>query len=198
MTHRPILRRSSGPALSIVLLAALLLGGCDAGGAGGETAILNATSPVPPTVDYTVRYEAENVGPDGNVVVDSSDATDTLTGILGQNGFDRASVVSARVDSVELRSRSGMFAASVRPKVFDYLNGATVFFGTGSARTQIASGSFTTTQDEVTFASGVRVTEQVTAGPQKLLLRLDASAGEVPSTDAVDVTVYFRVEVGGV
>jgi hypothetical protein len=38
----------------------------------------------------------------------------------------------------------------------------------------------------------------VKGGSTKAFLRLDASSEDVPSEDVVEVTVYYRIEVGGV
>jgi hypothetical protein len=189
-----------------LLLAALVLPlvivGCDAAGGGGDTATLNAGSTVPPTVEYLVRYRSENVSNDGQTVEDSSDTADDLSGVLQRNGFSRSNVVSARVDSVAIESRSPS-SSPQQTKVFAYLRGVTVFLGTDpNTRTEIASGRFATTEDRVTLSgpelSTQNVTQDVKEGPKKAFLRLDASGGSVPSEDALDLFVYYTITVEGV
>jgi hypothetical protein len=187
--------------LLVALLLPIVLIGCDAaGGGGGGQATFNANSTVPPTVEYRIRYASENVSSNGQVVEDSSNAVDDLNGFLGEIGFSRSSIASARIDSVAIESFS---SSAVQSKVFSYLRGATVFLGASpNTRTEIASGQFSTTQDRVTFLgaelTNQDVTQEVKEGPKKAFLRLDASGGTVPSQDAIDLFVYYTITVGGV
>jgi hypothetical protein len=123
----------------LVLLAVLAVGltGCDTTGSE-ETAILNANSPVPPTVEYTFDYETG-----GNQQIGAqSDTTDMLDPVLRRNGFSRDDVVSARVDSVQLE-RLSLEEAAPPPKVFDYLTQATLYLGPSASDGQrIAQASF--------------------------------------------------------
>jgi hypothetical protein len=181
------------PLFCSVLVLSLLLAGCDSAGTEG-TAVLNATSPVPPTVEYEFRYTSENVN--GQQVEVVSENSDNLGPVLTQNGFSRADVVSARVDSVTLRRQSS--PASIRPKVFNYLSGAEVYLGADDSGKRIADDEFATTQQEISLrVSTSDVTEEVKGGSTRAFLRLEAS-DDVPSNDVVDVTVYYRIEVGGV
>lgn len=180
---------------SVVL--ALLLAGCDAAGTQ-DTVVLNATSPAPPTVEYTFRYTSQDVSNDGQQVEVVSENSDDLGSVLTQNGFSRSDVVSARVDSVTLRRQSSPTASGVRPKVFDYLSGATVFLGTDASGTEIADDQFDTTRQEISLGVATsNVTAEIKEGSTRAFLRLTAS-GSIPEEDVVDVTVYYRIEVGGV
>jgi len=184
------------PLLLAAGVLAVVLAGCDSTGAS-DTAILNAGSAVPPTVEYEVRYTSENVHDSGQVVEDSSDAADNLDAILRRNGFGRSDVVSARVDSVVFVAQSQNSPATVRPKVFPYLTEATVFLGTGADRVRIAEGDLIT-QDRLSIPVVTRsVTAAVKEGSKKILLRLSAD-GDIPTEDVIDVEVYYEIEVGGV
>lgn len=181
---------------SSVVLAVLFVG-CDATGPE-DTAILNADSPAPPTVEYEFRYTSENVSEDGRQVQVVSEGGDNLGSVLTQNGFSRDDVVSARVDSVTLRRQSSPTNSGMQPKVFDYLSGAAVFLGTDADGKRIAEDQFSTTQQKIRLAVATsNVTEEVKEGSTRAFLRLTASEN-VPEQDVVDVTVYYRIEVEGV
>lgn len=179
-----------------VLVVALV--GCDATGTT-DTAILNANSPIPPIAEYTFEYTPENLTESGRVEV-VSQGTDDLGGILDDNGFRREDVVSARVDSVRLTRLSPPKTIPVRPKVFDYLTGATAFLGSDAIGTRIADDTFRTTAKSVSLeVASSDVTELVRSGPRAVFLRLSiSSADEVPSRDRVRATVYLQIEVQGV
>lgn len=193
--------RDSMKSISLLLLSslglALLLGGCDATGSE-ETAVLNADSPAPPTVEYTFRYDSDNVTDDGQRVDVVSDNSDNLGSVLTQNGFSRSDIVSARVDSVSLRRLSSASVAETRPKVFDYVTGVAVFLGTDASGTRIAERTPLPTQQQVSLQVATsNVTADLKGGSKSAFLRIDAS-GDVPEEDVVEATVYYRVEVEGV
>jgi len=176
---------------------ALLVAGCDATGSEG-TAVLNADSPEPPVVEYEFRYTSQDVSNDGQQVDVVSEGSDDLGTILGRNGFSRSDVVSARVDSVTLRRQSSPTTSGVRPKVFNYLSGATVFLGTSDRGRRIADDQFDTTRQKIRLRVATPdVTEEIRDGSTPAFLRLTAS-DTVPDADVVDVTVYYQIEVGGV
>lgn len=182
--------------LSTIALVFVVVG-CDATGSE-ETVVLNEDLPVPPTVEYEFRYTSENVSNEGQRVEVVSRSSDNLTSILSENGFTRDDIVSARVDSVSLRRLSSPSAKDIRPKVFDYLSGVTLFLGTDASGTRIAQRSPLPSEQEVSLpVSTSDVTTDLKGGSKKAFLRLDAS-GEVPEEDIVEATVYYRIEVGGV
>lgn len=186
--------------VSLLLSSAILavfVAGCDSVGSE-ETAVLNADSPAPPTVEYEFRYTSEDVSEDGQQVEVVSDGGDNLGSVLTQNGFSRDDVVSARVDSVTLRRQSSPTSSGMQPKVFDYLSGAAVFLGTDASGKRIAEDQFSTTQQKIRLdVATSNVTEEVKGGSTQAFLRLTASEN-VPEQDVVDVTVYYRIEVEGV
>lgn len=189
------------PLLVATLLLPLILVGCDAAGEDTLSYNSDSTIPNPPFVEYRVRYTSENVSNNGQVVEDSSNATDSLNDFFRDIGFGRGTVVSARVDSVAIESFSSK--ALRQQKVFSYLRGATIFLGANpKTRTEIAAGEFSTIQDRVTFSgpdlTTQDVTQEIKEGPKKAFLRLDASGGAVPSEDAIDVFVYYTITVSGI
>lgn len=170
----------------------VVLAGCDATGSE-ETAIFNADSPFPPTVEYDFVYDADNVNSSGQVEVTSRNE-DNLTSILSDNGFERGDVRSARVDSVVLERISLGQSTGAVPKVFRYLTGAEVFLGADETGTRIADDNFSTEERTVRLGGGTRdVTDVVRGGSTKAFLRLDTDE-EVTEQDRVEVTVYFRIE----
>jgi hypothetical protein len=182
--------------LSSALLAVFVVG-CDSVGSE-ETAILNADSPAPPTVEYEFRYTSDDVSSDGEEVEVVSEGGDNLGSVLTQNGFSRDDVTSARVDSVTLRRQSSPTSSGVQPKVFDYLSGAALFLGTDASGKRIAEDQFNTTQRKIRLGiANSNVTTEVKTGSTRAFLRLTAS-DQVPEEDVVDVTVYYRIEVQGV
>lgn len=190
-----------------VLLLAFAVGGCDA--SGPETVVLNANSPEPPTVAYEYRYTSANLNASDEVEV-ASQQSDNLTSVLRRNGFDRSDVVSARVDSVTLeRISAPTQGAAARPRavpvpdVFQYLLGASVHLGTDDTGPQIATGQFQTDQRFVSLPVATQnVTSVVQNGATPSFLRLEvedpSSVPEPPDEDAVEVVVYYRIEVEGV
>ncbi len=170
----------------------VVLAGCDATGSE-ETAIFNAASPFPPTVEYDFVYDADNVNSSGQVEVTSRNE-DNLTSILSDNGFDRGDVRSARVDSVVLDGISLEQPTGAVSKVFGYLTGAEVFLGADETGTRIADDNFSADGGTVRLGGGTRdVTDVVRGGSTKAFLRLDTDE-EVTEQDRVEVTVYFRIE----
>lgn len=197
---------------SVVIGLALLflfgVAGCDSG--GPATAVLNADSPEPPTVEYAFRYTSENLNENDAVAV-VSQASDNLTSVLQSNGFDRSDVVSARVDSVTLERISAPTQdatsrprALPKPKVFQYLLGASVYLGESDSGPRIAGGQFQTSERFVSLpvTNNPSVTSTVRAGATPSFLRLEvetpSNVPESPNEDAVEVTVYYRIEVEGV
>jgi hypothetical protein len=172
----------------------LLLTGCDATGPT-DTVIFNANSPIPPTVEYTFDYETSG---DRSIGVVSQEA-DSLGSILELNGFGRADVASARVDSVKLERLTSPETVSATPKVFDYLTGATLYLGSSADGARIATASFQTTAPSVRLpVDGSSVTNVVTNGRSNAFLQLSTTSDVPVRRDKVQVTVYFRIEVQGV
>lgn len=180
--------------LSLGLLVGLVAA-CDTGG-GGETIVLNATSPVPPTVEYTFSYSSDDTDPNGVVEVRSAEA-DELTNLFRQNGVSRSEVVRARVDSVRLERLSGTGAATT--KVFPYLGGADVYLGASASGTHIGTRQFQTTRRTIALNVVTRdVTSIVQNGSTGAFLQLDATdPNDIPSTERVRVTVFYTVEFSG-
>lgn len=186
-----------------VVALALVLAGCDATGPA-DTVILNSSSAIPPTVEYTFAYDTEG---QQQIGVRSLNP-DTLASILRRNGFGRSDVVSARVDRVVLERVSDPGAVArekkgTAPKVFSYLTGATLYLGADASGTEIASATIESSDDRppktrpltVTTAN---VTDVVKAGSQPAFLVLTAGDDVPDRRDRVRVTVDFRIEVQGV
>lgn len=185
--------------LSSVAVLALVFVGCDTTGPA-DTVTLNSNSPIPPTIEYTFEYDTEGRQQIG---VRSLNA-DTLGAILQRNGFSRADVRSARVEQVVLERRSDpgaptAVAGDVAPKVFDYLTGATLYFGSDAGGVQIASTVVDT--DNRTLPLNVttaNVTDAVKGGRRPAFLELAATESVPDRRDRVRVTIDFRIEVRGV
>lgn len=184
--------RTSVP-LFVISVFALLLVGCDATGPS-DTVILNSSSPIPPTVEYTFDYDTN-----GNSQIGvRSDQTDDLDSTLAENGFSRRSVVTARVESVELERLSSKTAAPSQ-KVFDYLTGATVYLGSDASGSRIAEEAFEATDPSVPLqVVGADVTDVVKSGATPAFLQLDTDGNVPDRRDRVRVTVQFRIEMRGV
>mgnify|MGYP006426095385 CR=1 FL=1 len=181
-------------ALALLLsIAMVVLTGCDSGGNGGSI-VLNANSPVPPTVQYSFAYSSEDVDANGVVDVISNEA-DALDDLFRQNGVSRSDVVRARVDSVELE-RQSTTGPTARPKVFPYLGGAEVFLGSDASGPRIASSQFQTTNRTVNLSvTTADVTSTVQQGSVPAFLRLTADTpGDIPLIERVRVTVFYTVE----
>jgi len=179
----------------LFLCAALLaLSACDSGG-NGETLVLNANAPLPPTVEYSFSYSPDNVGANGVVEVQSNEA-DALDNVFRQNGVSRSDVVRARVDSVRLERLSGTGPAA-RAKVFPYLGGADVYLGQDASGARIASSQFQTTQRIVALDVTTRdVTAILQSGSTPAFLQLQADdPGAIPGIERVRVTVFYTVEL---
>ena len=184
----------SGSLLATVVGLALLLTSCDATGPT-DTVILSKNSPIPPMVEYKFKYEPNGAQPIGVV----SQKADDLGSILEKNGFGRADVASARVDSVRLERLSSPETTSAAPKVFDYLTGATLYFGSNADSPRIANASFQTTARSVRLSpENSGVTDVVREGRSNAFLQLSTTNDVPVSRDKVRVTVYFRIEVQGV
>ena len=187
-----------------LLLAALLLPfvlvGCDA--AGGDTATLNATSPIPPTVEYEFEYDSNNQVSGEDLVEVTSTSADNLGNVLDENGgFSRSSVVSATVDSVKFIQSSPKRGQQPAPKfIFDNLLRATVFLGTSDSGVQIADDTFDPNDDADKVPLTVTtsdVTSTVKNGSTKAFLRLETD-GDITRTDRVRVKVFYEITVSGV
>lgn len=180
----------------VLLLFCIALAGCDVIGSE-ETVILNANSPVPPTVEYEFEYTPDALNASGQLEVRSQE-TDDLEAILSENGFQRGDVTAARIDSVFLRRLSAPTAIRGPAKVFQYLSGADVFLGSSASGVRIAAEQFDTDEKEITLSLDRRTaTEVVKGGPSLAFVRLDTD-GEVPESDRVEVTVHFQLTVEGV
>ena len=189
------------------LLFVVAVAGCDSG--GSATVVLNANSPEPPIVEYAYRYTSDNLNANDEVEV-VSQASDDLTSVLQSNGFQRSDVVSARVDSVTLerisaptQSATSRPRALPKPKVFQYLLGASVYLGENDSGPPIAGGQFQTDQRFVSLPVATQnVTSVVRGGATPSFLRLEvetpSNVPEPPNEDAVEVKVYYRIEVEGV
>lgn len=174
----------------VVLAGSLVLVSCDLA-AAGNTAILNANSAIPPTVEYTFEYTPSDVT-GGNQVEVVSEGADDLGDVLTDNGFSRSDVVSARVDSVRIERLSA--------PTFGYITGAEVYLGTSASGPRIATGTFQTSQASalLSVATGT-VTSTVKGGPTQAFVRLDVEdPDDVPGVDRVKATVFFQIEVQGV
>lgn len=176
------------PAL-VLLAGSLVLTSCDLA-AAGNTAILNAASSIPPTVEFTFEYTPDDVT--GGRVEVVSEGTDDLRSTLSQNGFSRSDVVSARVDSVLIERLSA--------QTFEYLTGADIYLGTSTSGPQIGAGQFSTDQESATLNVPTRtVTSIVKKGSTRAFASLDPDdPNNVPDPDRVKVIVYFQIEVEGV
>lgn len=177
--------------LSVVLLASsVVLSSCDLS-AAGNTAILNAESTIPPTVQYEFRYGPSEVTNAGQVAV-VSEGSDDLGNVLSQNGFRRSDVVSARIDSVTVERLSA--------PTFAYLTGADVHLGGSASDPRIATGGFSTSAETARLNVATQtVTGIVKEGQTEAFAQFDTNDPDrVPPNDAVQVTVYFRLEVEGV
>jgi hypothetical protein len=187
--------------LLLVVGGAFLVAGCDVTGSQG-TAILNADSVEPPTVDYRFEYDSDDQVDGQNLVRVGSDGADNLGDVLRDNGFQRSDVVSARIDSVKFIQVSAKRKEG-RPVpnfVFDNLLRAEVFLGTSTSAPQIAGGDFDPNDEAEEVLLGVETTEVtgvVQEGAVSALLQLETS-GDITRTDRVDVRVYYRIEVSGV
>lgn len=177
--------------LAIVVLAgSLVLVRCDLA-ATGSTAVLNAESAIPPTVEYTFEYASSDVTGEGEVAV-VSEEQDDLGDILSQNGFSRADVVSAEIDSVSIERLSA--------QTFGYVTGADLYLGMNAEGPHVGTGTFQTSQESARLDIPTKtVTGLVKEGSTNTFARLDVGdRSNVPSLDRVGVTVFFRIEVGGV
>lgn len=176
------------PAL-VLLAGSLVLTSCDLA-AAGNTAILNAASSVPPTVEYTFEYSPDDVT-GGRIEVVSIRADD-LDSKLSQNGFSRSDVVSAGVDSVVIERLSA--------QTFEYLTGAEIYLGTSTSGSQIGAGQFSTDQESATLnVPTSTVTSIVKQGSTHAFASLDPNdPNNVPDPDRVKAIVYFQIEVEGV
>lgn len=173
--------------LVVLFVGGLVLTSCDLA-SGNSTAVLNAGSTVPPVVEYTFDYSAEDVT-DGRIEV-VSEMRDDLSAVLSENGFSRSDVVSARVDSVSIERLSA--------PTFGYLTGADVHLGTSSSGPHIGSGEFSTDQESARLSvPRSTVTSLVREGPTKAFARLHPNNPENVVDDRVEVVVYFRLEVEG-
>ena len=176
------LRRGS---LLIVLLAASAVWtSCDLASAG-NTAILNANSPIDPTVQHRFEYKEEDVV-EGDVTAESEVQSDDLDAILSRNGFSRSDVVDARIDSVRIERVS---APSLRD--------VDVFLGTDAEGPRIAQ--VTSFPDGASFVVDDTSTPVLEAVRNDEVRTLYGRFGlESAGDGAVQANVYYRLEVEGV
>lgn len=178
----------------IVTSIAIILGlaGCDSVGSA-DTVILSANQDIPPTVEYRFRYTSENVSNDGQQVQVVSENTDNLDSVLRDNGFGRADITSARIDSVKMERQSS--PEQIRAKVFEYLSEARVFLGTDATGTEIANRVPLPFQEEVIMdVSTSDVTDEIKSGSKNAFLQMETD-DTVPQEDRIEVTVFYRIEV---
>lgn len=173
----------------VLLAGGLVLTSCDLASAG-STVILNAGSPIPPTVQHRFEYTRDDVTEGGTVDVVSTVESDGLDAILSENGFRRSDVVSARVDSV-----------LVEPVSAVSLSAAALYLGTDANGPRIADVEFPSgSPSPVLDASLQVVTGAVRAGASNVFARFRADdPSNIPSGGGVvRARVYYRVEVEGI
>lgn len=174
----------------------LFVVGCDAVGSEDAIILNNANSDTDsrPTVEYTFAYDTNG---SGSIEVQSNESDD-LESVLSNAGFSRSDVVSATVDSVRLERRSSK-ATSTRPYVFEYLTGATVYLGSDTNGTRIATGTFDTTDRSVSLQVATsNVTDVIKEGRTPAFLELDTENDVPDRQDRVAVTVFYEIKVSGV
>jgi hypothetical protein len=156
---------------------------CDLASAG-NTAILNANSSFPPTVEHRFEYTEGDVV-EGDVAVESEVESSDLDAILSRNGFGRSDVVDARIDSVRIRQVSG-------PSLRD----AELFLGASTSGPRVAQVEFPADGTlSVVDDTPRSVTQAVRDGTGMLYGRFGL---ETPGAGVVRARVYYRLEVEGV
>jgi hypothetical protein len=176
-----------------LLLAAVLLAGCDSG--TNETIILS--DPLNPTeTSFEFAYSEDDLS--GGVIQVASLGRDELSSVLSAYGYSRSDVVSARVTAVTME-RLTVNQPSAQPKVFNYLTTAEVYYGSSTDAPLIGEFEGVTTDAEVDMelGPGTTVTSQVQNGPTSALLLLDVGDPNLigGGGDRVRVDVRFRIEV---
>jgi len=169
--------------LFVLLAGGLALTSCDLASAG-NTAILNANSAIPPTVQHRFEYTQDQLS--AVSMIESED----LGEILSQNGFSRSDVASARVDSVRVEPVSTVSLSAVE-----------IFLGTDPSGPPIANVELQPDQPApVTDASGASVTGAVKAGEMQTFAQFSVQdPSSIPAGGGVvRAVVYYRVEVEGV
>ena len=162
--------------LLVVLAGGLVFTSCDFASAS-NTAILNANSTIPPTVQHRFEYTQDQ--PSAVSMIES----ENLGEILTQNGFSRSDIVSARVDSVEVESVSGSLSA------------AEIYLGTDTSGPLIADVQFRASQSVSVERRRTSVTGVVKAGTSETFGQFSV---DDPNSGVVRAVVYYRVEVEGV
>lgn len=175
-----------GSLLLVLLAGSVVWTSCDIASAG-STAILNADSPIPPTVRYRFAFtESDATGEEGEVVVESEPQSNDLDAVLSENlGANRSDVVSARIDSV--------LVERVSP---DALTEAELFLGTSAEAPLIASVEFQPDgPSSVVDDRRTTVTGAVRNGVETIVGRFHM---ENVRSGLVRAKVYYRLEVENV
>ena len=172
-----------------LLAAGLVLTSCDLASAG-NTAILSANSTSPPTVRHRFEYTEDDVT-EGQAEVVSSIQSDDLDAILADNGFSRSDVVSAQVDSVQVKRLST-----------GTLSGADLYLGTDESVPVIARVEFDDPEAETPARDNTSrtVTGAVKSEQKRVFAQFDVEdpSDIPPSGGRVQAKVYYRLEVEGV
>ena len=174
-----------GPLLIVLLAASVAWTSCDLASAG-NTAILNANSPIAPTVQHRFEYKEEDVV-EGDVAVESMVQSDDLDAILSDNGFSRSDVVDARIDSVKI----------INPESAPSLRDADVFLGANAEGPRVAQ--VTSFPDGALFVVDDTSTPVLEAVRNDEVRTLYGRFGlESAGDGAVQAKVYYRLKVEGV
>lgn len=167
-----------------------VLSGCDLASAG-STVILNAGSPIPPTVRHRFEYTEDDVTDNGQVEVVSTIDSDDLDAILSENvGATRSDVVSAHVDSVR-----------IEPVSTASLSVAQMYLGTDANGPRIANVEFQADPPApVVETTPTTVTGAVRSGATKIFAQFTVEdPNSIPAGGSVvRAVVYYRLEVEGV
>lgn len=185
-------------ALGILLIAALVLVGCDDTSTGTEDTIIIGTDADPVEVEFSFNeFSASDVN-DGAIELTSTNTDDLGRQIEQIVGASRGDVVSAELRSVRLERLTGNFGA-VRPKVFSYLGSARVYYGNDTSAPFIAQRTPISDDAEVVLdINSSDITNIVRNGARPLTLRLDVNDPSLIGTgDDVEITVSYRIEVTG-
>lgn len=199
MLH-PFYRWRARIALGALLLV-VVLPGCDSGGSGDETLVLN--DPANPTEATFVFPYTESDFNNGVVTVESEEQDQLSEVLSAYGGYSRSDVISARVEEVHMERETlgGTAAAAPATKVFEYLSRVEVYMGTSTNAPLIGVKEPIPSNPpmEITLDAGPDrdVTSQVQSGPTRARLRLslDDPSQIGSGGDRVEVTVRFRIEV---
>ncbi|WP_263807952.1 MULTISPECIES: hypothetical protein [Salinibacter] len=174
-----------GPLLIVLLAASAVWTSCDLASAG-NTALLNANSPIAPTVQHRFEYKDEDVV-ERDVAVESMIQSDDLDAILSDNGFSRSDVVDARIDSVKI----------INPESAPSLRDADVFLGANAEGPRVAQ--VTSFPDGASFVVDDTSTPVFEAVRNDEVRTLYGRFGlESAGDGAVQAKVYYRLKVEGV